>query len=127
MSLHFLAGYVLGEHGRQSARLASAAGAAAAASAQREDVYELHDRVDRLTLVVAAMWSILQEQGLDEAALAERIRQMDEADGLADGKLTPQPGDCTECGAKVAPNLAQCQFCGTPVPGGGTTDPFAAV
>jgi len=127
MSLHFLAGYVLGEHGRQSARLASAAGAAAASSAQKDDVYELHDRVDRLTMVVAAMWSLLEEQGLHESALTDRIKAMDEADGVADGRMTPRPGDCAGCGAKVAAGLSSCQFCGTPVAGGGTPDPFAQV
>jgi hypothetical protein len=126
MSLHFLAGYVLGEHGRQSARLAAAAGAAAASGAQRDDIYELHDRVDRLTLVVAAMWSLLQEQGMDEQALADRIRQMDEADGSADGKMTQQATDCSSCGAKVGAGLDKCQFCGTVV-AGGSPDPFSKV
>lgn len=126
MSLHFLAGYVLGEHGRQSARLAAAAGAAAGSGAQRDDIYELHDRVDRLTLVVAAMWSLLAEQGLDEQALADRIREMDEADGSADGKMTKQATDCSSCGAKVGAGHDRCQFCGAPT-SGGTADPFAKV
>ncbi len=127
MSLHFLAGYVLGEHGRQSARLASAAGAAAAAGAKRHDVFELHDRIDRLTLAVAAMWSLLEEQGMSEEQLIARIRQMDEADGVADGKMTPQRHDCTSCGAKVAPGLANCQFCGAEVTGEAANDPFSAI
>jgi hypothetical protein len=126
MSLHFLAGYVLGEHGRQSARLAAAAGAVAG-GARREDVHELHDRVDRLTLVVAAMWSLLQEQGFDEAALAARIRELDEADGVADGKTTARPNDCRSCGAKVGAGLEQCQFCGAAVLGDAPPDPFAAI
>jgi len=126
MSLHFLAGYVLGEHGRQSARLASAAGAAAAAGAQKHDVFTLHDRIDRLTLAVAAMWSLLEEQGMTEEQLVARIAAMDEADGVADGKMTPRRGDCTSCGAKVAPGLSNCQFCGAAV-AGGASDPFSTI
>ena len=127
MSLAFLTGYMLGERGRQSARLASAAAAAAAGSARREDVHDLNDRIDRLTLVVAAMWSLLQEQGMDEGALEERIRQMDHADGNADGKLTAAPADCVGCDAKVPAGVDACQFCGTAVTGPGATDPFAQV
>jgi hypothetical protein len=127
MSLHFLAGYVLGEHGRQSARLASTVAAAAAGSARREDVHDLHDRIDRLTLVVAAMWSLLQEQGMDEQALVERVEQMDAGDGVSDGKLTAAPVDCGDCRAKVPAGVEACQFCGTPIRGGKRADPFSQV
>ena len=80
-----------------------------------------------MTLVVAAMWSLLQEQGVDETALASRIRELDEADGVADGKTTARPSDCRSCGAKVGAGLENCQFCGAEVIGGTPPDPFAAV
>jgi hypothetical protein len=113
MSLSFLAGYVLGEHGRQSARLASQAGARIGPS--NDDLFGIEDRVDRLILIVAAVWSLLEEQGLTEEQLHERIRALDEADGVPDGKMTPQPTTCTSCGAKVGAGLTACQFCGTAV------------
>jgi hypothetical protein len=124
MTLPFLVGYVLGEHGRQSARLASTA--AAAHGAERTDVYDLHERIDRLVLVVAAMWSLLAEQGMTEDQLAARVAEMDQADGVSDGKLTRQPATCLSCEAKVPADRDTCQFCGTPV-GGDAPDPFAAV
>jgi hypothetical protein len=126
MSLHFLTGYVLGQHGRQSARLAAAA-AAAAPGADTEDVYDLHDRIDRLVLVVAAMWSLLEEQGLTEEQLAARVKELDEADGKADGKFTKAPVTCPKCQAKVSAGLPACQFCGTSVADAGGGDPFAGV
>lgn len=113
MSLHFLSGYVLGQHGRQSARLA--AQSAARSGASNEDIFDVEDRIDRLTLIVAAMWSLLQDQGLTEQQLQERIQALDLADGVADGKMSPQPTMCRECGSKVAAGLAACQFCGIAV------------
>jgi hypothetical protein len=125
MSLNFLTGYVLGQHGRQSARLAAAA--ASALGADTEDVYDLHDRIDRLVLVVAAMWSLLEEQGLTAEQLTARLRELDEADGRADGKFAKAPVTCSGCRAKVPAGLAACQFCGTDVGESGGANPFAGV
>ena len=113
MTLHFLAGYVLGEHGRQSARLA--AQSRAPGSASSDALYDIEDRIDRLILIMAAMWDLLKEQGLTEEQLQDRISQLDGADGTADGKFTPQGTICRSCGAKVGAGLPACQFCGTDV------------
>jgi len=125
MSLHFLAGYVLGEHGKQSARLASQV--AARSGARSEDLFGVEDRVDRLILIVAAMWSLLEEQGLTEAQLLERIKSLDEADGTSDGILTPQASVCRQCSAKVGAGLTACQFCGTAVEAAAQPGPFDGV
>ena len=61
------------------------------------------------------MWSLLEEGGLTAAQLEERISALDEADGVADGKITPRPTLCRACGAKVSAGLAACQFCGSEV------------
>ena len=125
MSLPFMVGYVLGEHGRQSARLAAQAGTRSGPSS--EDFFGVEDRVDRLTLIVAAMWSLLEEQGLREEQLHDRIRVLDEADGIPDGKMTPQPSTCGRCGAKVGAGLTACQFCGTAVAAPDQPTPFDKV
>ena len=125
MSLHFLAGYVLGEHGKQSARLASQVAARSGASS--EDLFGVEDRVDRLILIVAAMWSLLEEQGLTESQLLDRIKSLDAADGTSDGKFTPQPSVCRQCSAKVAAGLTACQFCGTAVKPDARPGPFDRV
>lgn len=124
MGLTFLAGYVIGQHGRASARLAAAAGSAG--GADLEDIYDLHQRVDRLILAVDAMWSLLEENGYKDEDLLARIQEIDGADGRIDGKRSAQAGHCLECGAKVAPGLPACQFCGAEV-AGGTPDPFAGM
>ncbi len=115
MGFTFLTGYVLGQHGAQSARLASSVAGRSGASAN--DVVDLNDRVDRLILVVDAMWSLLEDAGYTDEQLVERISQIDLADGTADGKRRPESTTCTNCEAKVPGGLSACQFCGTPVPG----------
>jgi len=82
-----------------------------------EDHLDVHDRVDRLVLVVEAMWSLLEDAGYSAEQLKERIEAMDAADGTVDGKRTAKVAQCRACGSKVAAGLPACQFCGTKVPG----------
>jgi len=124
MGFPFLTGYVLGQHGRQSARLAMASGSAS--SVTLEDILDVNERVDRLTLVIEAVWSLLEESGYTAEQLKARIDELDGADGTMDGKRTKQVGLCRECGSKVAPGLPACQICGGEV-AGYTPDPFAGV
>ncbi|MDJ0791616.1 MAG: hypothetical protein QNJ71_06940 [Acidimicrobiia bacterium] len=124
MSLGFVTGYLLGQQGRQSARLASTAAASGGPSI--EDVLDITDRIDRLALVVEAMWSMLEDAGYSAEDLRQRIAALDEADGTPDGRRTPQTVQCRTCGARVAPGLPACQFCGTEIPGA-TDDPFTSV
>ena len=124
MGLTFLTGYVLGQHGAQSARLAATAANQSGSSVK--DFIDLHDRVDRLILVVDAMWSLLEEAGYTDEQLRDKMREIDLADGIEDGKRTQLAIQCIGCDAKVAPGLASCQFCGTAVPGD-LLDPLSGV
>lgn len=125
MGLSFLTGYVLGQ--RDSSQNAMRAAAIPTpGSASTEHVLDVNERVDRLLLIVAAMWSLLEDTGLTDEDLAARVRMIDESDGVSDGKMTPQTTTCGNCGAAVTSELAACQFCGTPVPGYGE-DPFTAI
>lgn len=110
----FLTGYVLGERSatRAAALARDAAGAAAAVTAG--EVADVEARLDRLVLVVEALWSLLAESGYTNEQLAERIRSLDTADGAADGRLAPRPVPCRSCGAMVEPARATCAFCGAP-------------
>lgn len=123
MGLTFLTGYILGQHGAQSARLAASAGARNGASAS--DLHDVHERVDRLILVVDAMWSLLEESGYTDDQLLERIERIDSEDGAVDGRRRPPATPCRECGTKVLAGMAMCQFCGAdvihPDPAGPTT------
>lgn len=123
MGLTFLTGYVLGQHGAQSAKLASSVASRSGASAN--DIMDLNDRVDRLLLVVDAMWSLLEDAGYADEQLVERIEELDRSDGAADGRRRPEATTCVSCEAKVPGGLPACQFCGTPV--AGASDPIANV
>lgn len=113
MGLTFLTGYVLGQHGAQSARLASIAGARSSVSF--DELLDVEDRIDRLILVVDAMWSLLEDQGLSGEELRARIEAIDAADGEPDGRRTARPVACSGCEAMVPAGLPSCQFCGTVV------------
>lgn len=71
------------------------------------------DRLDRLALVCAAMWSILQEQAdLTEEDLLARVREIDLRDGQADGKISPQIVRCRQCDRVMSPRHQRCLYCG---------------
>lgn len=123
MPLDFIAGYVMGS--RAAGRAAGMAASAAQFSAHSSNrLYEIDDRIDRLTMVIQAMWSLMVEQGLTEDDLRERIASLDAADGNVDGRATPGPDTCPECRAVVSGGAAMCQFCGHEL---GDGSAFAAI
>lgn len=76
---------------------------------------ELEGRVDQLTLVCMAMWSILKEKaGVTEKELLARVEQIDLADGKADGKMTVGIVKCTACGRTLGRRHRKCLYCGAP-------------
>ena len=76
-------------------------------------VAALDDRVDRLLIVVEALWSLLREHGHTDQELAARIKELDGADGIADGRHTQRAAVCKSCDSKVPAGMARCQICGT--------------
>ena len=108
----FMSGYVLGQRSAaQAAAFSRSAGAADGLSSMMKD-NELDERIDRLLLLVEAMWSLMREQGFSDEDLMAKLVELDEADGVADGRRTRQPSVCRKCGSKVAASLSACQFCG---------------
>ncbi len=119
----FISGYVLGT--RSAGKAAGMASSAAQfGNSESSRIYALDDRVDRLTMVIQAMWSLLEEQGLTLEQLQARVAEIDASDGSVDGRVTPAAKTCPECGAKVSPGVASCQFCGHEM---GDPSPFAGL
>ena len=114
MALDFITGYVLGAY--QAGR---AAGAKAAppnfTPGPATNVYDLNDRIDRLTLVVEAMWTMMEESGISPDELIDRINELDGSDGSLDGTQTHPSTRCPGCQAVVAAGSTSCQFCGTEI------------
>jgi hypothetical protein len=96
--------------------MSRSAGAAAAGSVTGE-LHDVNERIDRLLLVVDALWTLLKDTGYTDEQLRERIHEIDLADGVADGRRTPRPVRCTSCDSMVEVGRATCAFCGAPVDG----------
>jgi len=93
--------------------------------AVRESTADLNARIDRLTLVNEAMWSLLQDaSNMTDAHLAERVAQLDESDGHTDGSYKPAPSRCGECDAAIGRGRRNCLFCGESAMG---NSPFRSV
>ncbi|QQE11863.1 hypothetical protein JD969_20695 [Planctomycetota bacterium] len=74
---------------------------------------DLEDRIDRLSLVCMAMWSLLQDKtNLTEADLLERVRAIDLMDGVEDGKATKTISKCQSCGRTMSQRHQRCLYCG---------------
>jgi hypothetical protein len=91
----------------------------------REDTADLHARIDRLTLVNEALWSLLQEaSNLTDEHLVDRIHELDESDGNSDGVFRPAASRCYKCDAAVGHGRRTCMFCGAEASG---RSPFRSV
>ena len=111
MAFQFISGYIMGSRNATRAAGMSASAAQFSASPQAK-IHDLQDRLDRMTLVMEAMWSLMVDQGLSDADLTTRIEQLDMVDGSIDGRKIPPADECPECGAMVGRGAGHCQFCG---------------
>ena len=117
--LEFMWGYVMGQKSAtQAAAFARSAGAADAMASNLRMI-DVDERVDRLVLLLEAMWSLMREQGFSDADLAARLMELDQSDGRADGRRLTPPATCANCGSKVAAVLAPAQT----APGSNPTTP----
>jgi len=104
------AGESAGERMRTDMAARDAAGRAR--EAQSEAMF-LEKRLDKLTLICMALWSLLSEKcQLSEEDLMERVKTIDLMDGEADGKLKRQVAKCAKCGRVMSPRHARCLYCG---------------
>lgn len=123
--LEFMWGYVMGQKSAaQAAAFARGAGTADAMVSHLR-IIDVDERIDRLVLLVEAMWAVLRENGFSDEDLAAKLTEFDSADGSMDGRRTPAPATCRGCGSKVPAGLPSCQFCGAALPS--DPDPFPAV
>lgn len=113
--LEFFLGYSMGE--RSATRSASLARGAALADGTRHTnrIEDLDERLDRLVMIMRAMWALMEEQGMTPEQLMAKIEELDLQDGIADGQVRREPAECPSCQSKVAPGLRACQLCGTEV------------
>lgn len=113
--LEFVLGYSAGQG--TASRAASLARSAAVADGTHHTnrIEDLNERIDRLAMIIRALWALLEEQGLTADQLTAKIEELDMGDGELDGQVRHQPVDCPKCDSKVAPGLKMCQYCGAEV------------
>ena len=85
---------------------------------QSQKEMNIFEKIDAIDLACTAMWALVSETlQVDDSKLQEAADAIDASDGQTDGKLTRLPVQC-ECGAKNAPYLKRCLYCGTDLPNG---------
>jgi hypothetical protein len=74
----------------------------------------VEDRLERLSLICMAMWTLLQtETNLTEEDLLRRVREIDLMDGSADGKITHTVTRCSRCERPMSSRHTRCIYCGS--------------
>jgi predicted Zn-ribbon and HTH transcriptional regulator len=74
---------------------------------------DIERRLDKLTLICMALWSLLSEKmQLTEENLMERVKTIDLTDGQADGKLQREVARCANCNRVMSRRHSKCIYCG---------------
>ena len=90
---------------------AAASSAAAGVTKAGETIRKVEQRVDGLTDVCEALWSLLKEQtGLSDDALLERITEISRHRDL--GGAASKADLCPKCGRPIQTNNDRCLYCG---------------
>lgn len=77
------------------------------------DVHHVRDDLQRMMLVVHAMWDLLREKaGLTDEDLLQKINELDLRDGVQDGKHAQPARPCAACGRPMSNRFARCLYCG---------------
>ncbi|WP_432800184.1 hypothetical protein [Poriferisphaera sp. WC338] len=111
-------GYIFGyAHGRISQTLRhkrkQSAGDLTQTEILAEQVDQLQDSHDRLSLVCMAMWSLMQDNTqITENDLIERVRKIDLMDGVEDGKVSQPLAKCSACNQTMSQRHDRCIYCG---------------
>ena len=87
----------------------------------KNEIEDLHARLDRLHLATSAMWELLCERtGLDEDDLLAKIQEVDLRDGRLDGRVdegvNAPPAQCPACSRVNNSRRTTCLYCGIELP-----------
>jgi hypothetical protein len=113
--VEYFIGYSMGQQAATRAASLARGAAVADGTYHTNRIEDLNERVDKLLMVVRAMWALMEEQGVTAEQLKAKIDEIDLQDGNDDDRVAPQIAECPSCGSKVAPSLRACQLCGTEV------------
>jgi len=105
-----------GEGFKSADASAQASAAAADARRARAELEEVQQRLERLSLMTEALWTLLRRRlGLTEQELFEIAHDLDLSDGRLDGRVRRTAAPCVGCGRMVGKRHKKCIYCGTPI------------
>jgi hypothetical protein len=79
----------------------------------RQHEFELDRRLEKLSLICRAMWTLIQDRAnLSEKELLGRTTEIDLLDGKADGRVSVPARECATCKKTIAPRHDRCLYCG---------------
>ncbi|MHC4550933.1 MAG: hypothetical protein ACYTEZ_19435 [Planctomycetota bacterium] len=91
-------------------------GGSAAADRARAKADTLELRLERAFLTLEALWSLLRDRlGVTDEELGRRIVELDESDGMLDGKVRRAPTQCPGCQRTTPTRFPRCLYCGAAV------------
>ena len=82
---------------------------------------DLDERLDRLGVVVEAIWELLEEKGYSAEELETKVMDLGQQ-LIATPMMSATP--CRRCEALVPRGMDHCQFCGEPT---GNSSPFSGL
>lgn len=74
----------------------------------------LSEKIDQLYIMNLAALELLNELGISQKQIMEKIEEIDLRDGKADGKLA-QPTECSDCGHRISKRRTNCFYCGAKI------------
>ncbi len=113
--LEFIVGYSMGTKGQARAASLARSMESAQSGGHADRIEQLNGKVENLGVIVRALWSLLEEQGMTAEQLMDRIEkihaeiQHEKNDGIPDAVR------CDNCDSMVARGLNNCQICGAQV------------
>ncbi len=89
----------------------------AAADDAQNSINEVNSRMERLYMIVEALWDILKEEhGHTDEELIKRVALIDTKDGKLDNRVrATEAPKCPHCGHRTSKHSMTCVFCGKPV------------
>ena len=103
----------LKQEGKISGAKADASVATHQAKNARNAVFDLENKIDKLSLICQAMWSLIKDKtDLTEEDLVKRVIDIDLKDGKLDGKYSNPIVKCKKCDAAISHRFKKCLFCG---------------
>lgn len=110
--LEFVIGYSVASKGQARASSLARSMEVAQGNNQSSRIEKVNEKVDNLGVIIKAMWSLLEEQGMTPDQLMDRIEQIQAEDIEAAAGGAPKASRCRSCDSMVAVGLAKCQICG---------------